>query len=64
MAFRQAFVRRLLNWPVAAPEDKDDAGGGDPLSYILRLAGVMLMLFGLALGGMFTLFNLAGAGLL
>lgn len=65
LAFRQTFVRRLLNRPLAAPEGKDGAdSGGDALSYILRLGGVMLLLFGLALGGMFTLFNLAGSGLL
>ena len=67
MAFRQGFVRRLLNQPaVARGNGHDDHGHdddeGDALSYVLRLSGVMIMLFGFALGGMFTLFNMAGAG--
>ncbi|EPR17682.1 hypothetical protein AI27_09855 [Sphingomonas sp. BHC-A] len=60
MAFRQSFVRRLIGRPppptsplVAANSDEE------PITYVLRIAGVMLMIFGIAIGGMVTLFNLA-----
>ncbi|WP_232307718.1 hypothetical protein [Sphingobium chungbukense] len=33
--------------------------GVDPLTYVLRIAGVMIMVFGIAIGGMLTLFHLA-----
>lgn len=60
MAFCQDFVRRLLGRqkppaPAAGSQDRLD----DPLTYILRIAGVMLMAFGIAIAGMFTLFSLA-----
>ncbi|SCW34779.1 hypothetical protein SAMN02927924_00093 [Sphingobium faniae] len=60
MAFRQDVARRIIGKPqapatlIAAAEE-----GGDPLTYILRIAGVMLMVFGFAMGLMFTLFNLS-----
>ena len=38
---------------VAANSDEE------PITYVLRIAGVMLMIFGIAIGGMVTLFNLA-----
>lgn len=57
MAFRQTFVRRLLGKPV--PRTRDSSDHDDPLTYILRIAGVMAMVFGIAIGGMVTLFNLA-----
>ena len=60
MAFRQAFVRRLIGRPpppaptvVAANSDEE------PITYILRITGVMVMVFGIAIGGMVTLFSLA-----
>ena len=56
MAFRQARVRRLLGRPApprAAGEDED------PLAYALRIAGVMIMAFGIVIDGMFTVFQLA-----
>ena len=53
MAFRQRFVRRLLGWS-PAPHKSDAA---DPATYGLRIAGVMIMVFGFALAMMFTLFN-------
>ncbi len=62
MAFRQGFVRRLLNQPEVARGTGADDEEGDALTYVLRLAGVMMMVFGLALAGMFTLFNMAGIG--
>lgn len=56
MAFRQDFVRRLIgrNGPSPAPQAKD---AEDPLQYILRIAGVMIMVFGVVLAGMVTLFH-------
>ncbi len=59
MAFRQRFVRRLLGRgrnPVAGnrPVDPDQ----DPLTYVLRIAGTMIMVFGIALGLMVTLFQM------
>ncbi len=59
MAFRQTGFRRLIGKPrprTNAIGSKDEAG--DPLTYILRLAGVMIMIFGIVLGGMFTFFTL------
>lgn len=60
MAFRQAAFRRTIGRPKAplhlVRAERDDE---DPLTYILRIAGVMLMVFGVAIGGMLTLFNLA-----
>lgn len=60
LAFRQDFVRRLLGRaetpsPVTPQEDSQD----DPLTYILRIGGVMLMAFGIAIASMFALFTLA-----
>lgn len=53
MAFRQTIARRLIG---AAPARADKAD--DPLTYVLRIAGVMVMVFSLTLGGMLTLFHL------
>nr|WP_047166754.1 hypothetical protein [Sphingomonas sp. Y57] len=55
MAFRQAAVRRLLGRPAGPPSSNDE---DDALTYILRIAGVMIMIFGIVLGGMMTLFHL------
>jgi len=54
MAFRQSFVRRLIG----RPPQPDRDGSEDPLTHILRIAGVMVMVFGVVLSGMVTLFNL------
>jgi uncharacterized membrane protein YfcA len=56
MAFRQTAVRRLLGRP-APPRlaDEDE----DPLAYALRIAGVMIMAFGIVIGGMVTTFHFA-----
>lgn len=56
MAFRQASVRRMLGHPPrprsrAIQSDPRD----DPLTYVLRIAGIMLMIFGVVIGGMVTL---------
>ncbi len=60
MAFRQAFVRRLLGRPRRSPSQfGQDNSDEDPLTYILRIAGIMIMVFGIALGGMMTLFHTA-----
>lgn len=55
MAFRQNFVRRLLGR--AAPSSRAASEQPDPLTYVLRIAGIMIMAFGVALGMMVTLFN-------
>jgi hypothetical protein len=60
MAFRQTAVRRYLGRPLRTPgrlREQDD--NGDPLTYVLRIAGVMIMVFGIVIGGMVTLVNLA-----
>jgi hypothetical protein len=57
MAFRQPVVRRIIG----RPERRRSAGaeeGTDPLTYILRISGVMVMAFGVAIGGMVTLVHL------
>lgn len=55
MAFRQLFVRRLfgLKLEPRAPHGSDDEE--DPLTYILRIAGIMIMVFGFALAMMTTM---------
>lgn len=58
MVFRQEFVRRLWN----RSDDRHaprPTGKDDPITYILRIAGTMLMVFGLAIGSMITMFFLA-----
>lgn len=64
MAFRQDLVRRILYRNGApgrptAPHEERREDGQDPLTYVLRIAGVMVMTFGLTVGGMITLFHLA-----
>lgn len=64
MAFRQTFVRRLIGRPQRPPpRPSSQAGQGgeeaEPLTYILRIAGVMIMIFGIVIGGMVTLFHFA-----
>lgn len=57
MAFRQPFVRRLFGWspgPSGTDRTEDDA-----VTYVLRISGTMIMVFGIALGTMVTLFNMA-----
>ena len=58
MAFRQAFVRDLLGLkttPRPSPQPDDE----DPLTYVLRIAGIMMAVFGIALAGMMTLAHLS-----
>lgn len=56
MAFRQNVARRMLGRP--APRSANIGDDSDPLTYILRISGVMVMVFGLAIGIMVTLFHL------
>ena len=60
MAFRQTAFRRLIGKPrppassLRQPGDRDD----DPLTYVLRISGTMVMVFGAVIAGMMALFNL------
>lgn len=59
MAFRQGFVRNLFGLDgnrVAGPPPAD--AEPDPLTYVLRISGVMIMVFGIALGLMVTLYQI------
>ncbi len=56
MAFRQRFVRGLFGHGSNRPMDPD--ADPDPLTYVLRIAGMMILVFGLALGLMVTLFQM------
>jgi hypothetical protein len=59
MAFQQRVVRgffgRRGNW---AAGSRPPQPGQDPLTYILRISGTMIMVFGIALGLMVTLFQM------
>lgn len=60
MAFRQTAVRRHLGRPVRPPaHSREQDDNEDPLTYILRISGIMLMIFGIVIGGMITWVNLA-----
>lgn len=60
MAFRQTAFRRLIGRPKPSmPPSPNTDDSDDPLTYVLRIAGVMIMVFGIVIGGMLTLFNLA-----
>lgn len=54
MAFKSNAFRRMTRM---SPPDAFGQGRGatDPLGYVLRIAGVMVMMFGIVLAGMFTL---------
>ncbi len=54
-AFRQNMVRRLWHSRPLA-----DASDEDALTYVLRLAGTMIMAFGAAIAIFFTAFHLDG----
>ena len=58
MAFRQSIVRRLIGRPPPAATVAGRDSAGDPVTYILRISGTMVMVMGVAVGGMVTLFNL------
>lgn len=57
LAFRQAAIRRWFGRAGLPVDGADREGGGDALTYIFRIAGMMLLAFGVALAGMFILFN-------
>jgi hypothetical protein len=57
LAFRQHVVRRLLGRPEETNAHRT-GNEDDPLTYALRIAGTMMMVFGIAMAGMVTLFNL------
>jgi nitrogen fixation protein FixH len=57
MAFRQRGVRRMLGRP--APSRSQEGASADPLAYGLRIAGVMIMIFGVVIAGMVTLVGLS-----
>ncbi|WP_395336910.1 hypothetical protein WBP06_20960 [Novosphingobium sp. BL-8H] len=57
MAFRQHVARRILGRPIR-PDTRQAPDNEDPLTYGLRIAGVMIMVFGIVIAGMVTLFNL------
>lgn len=59
MAFRQLTFRRLIGRPQPPPSRAGGDGDEDPLTYILRIAGVMVMVFGIVIAGMVTLVHLA-----
>lgn len=59
MAFRQACVRRLLGRERKATPSTKAEPEDDPLTYVLRIAGVMIMIFGFVIAGMMTLLRLS-----
>lgn len=60
MAFRQTAVRRLIGRPLRPPSrSSEGAGHDDPLTYVLRISGVMIMVFGAAISIMITLFHMS-----
>lgn len=56
MAFGQTLFRSAPG--SRASKDEDLQPGQDPLTYILRIAGVMMMVFGIALSIMMTMFHI------
>jgi hypothetical protein len=59
MAFRQSVIRRFIGGSdPAAPPIASAKNHEDPLTYVLRIAGIMMMAFGIAIGIMVTLFHL------
>ncbi len=62
MGYRQAFVRRLFG--LSQPQSSAGGGdsGGDHVTYILRISGTMVMVFGVAIGGIVTLFYALSLG--
>ncbi len=55
MTFRQNMVRRLLHGRHLANASEEDS-----LTYVLRIAGTMIMAFGAAIAVFFTAFHLDG----
>jgi hypothetical protein len=63
MAFRQALVRRTWRRlrPSAGKRESECAPNEDPVRYMLLISGVMVMIFGITIAGMTTLYNAASA---
>lgn len=57
LAFRQAATRRWIERVGIRLDGVDGEGDDNPFTYIFRIAGMMLLAFGIALAGMFILFN-------
>lgn len=55
MAFRQRAVRRLLGRPAPPRLPGEDE---DALAYALRIAGVMIMAFGVVIAAMFAIVHI------
>lgn len=53
MTFRQSAIRRIFNRPLKPIQFSEDGSQEDAMTYILRIAGVMIMVFGIAIAGMF-----------
>ena len=49
MTFRQSAIRRALNRPLKPTQFAEDGNREDAMTYILRIAGVMIMVLGLRL---------------
>jgi hypothetical protein len=59
MAFRQIAIRRRFGLPLPpSAQLREQNDNADPLTYIMRIAGVMIMVFGIVIGGAVTLLNL------
>ncbi|MFW2853903.1 hypothetical protein ACM61V_18685 [Sphingomonas sp. TX0543] len=58
MAFRQHVARGLLGRPLRPTARQSADDDEDPLTYVLRIAGVMVMVFGVVIAGMVTLIHL------
>ena len=57
MTFRQSSIRRVLGRPLKPTQFAEDGNREDAMTYILRIAGVMTMAFGVAIAGMFIFMN-------
>lgn len=58
MAFRQHVARRILGRPLLLVVRQSADDEEEPLTYVLRIAGVMVMVFGVVIAGMVTLIHL------
>lgn len=60
MAFRQDTIRVVLRRPLRPTQFAEDGGEEDAMTYVLRIAGVMIMVFGIAIAGMFIFMSQNG----
>lgn len=64
MAFRQAMMRRMVGRLLSRPpQSARPDGTDDPITYALRIAGVMIMVFGLGMAGMTTMYQIGLAAI-